>query len=61
MCVPNSRGFAKVASQSEHGTEDASVDAMSILQNLRRRPNRLRSLLRYSLRCMQLYNISFPT
>ena len=61
MCVPNSRGFAKVASQSEHGTEDASVDAMSILQNQRRRPNRLRSLLRYSLRCMQLYNISFPT
>ena len=61
MCVPNSRGFAKVASQSEHGTEDASVDAMSILQNQRRRSNRLRSLLHYSLRCMQLYNISFPT
>ena len=39
MCVPNSRGLAKVASQSEHGTDNEASDvAMSRSQMQRRRP-----------------------
>ena len=63
--MPNSRGFAKVASQSEHGTEEASEVAMSATNEIPEATKdattatavRQRSLLPPAL---QLY-ISFPT